>query len=116
MHNLNLITIQGGGHYHFHFLEEDMRLREVKECTQGHTVGKWQTWDSHPGLDPETLESDLRSNRGHWHGTVSHRMPCLGPVHCVKSFLTFRTKQGPCLLCTPPPGILPHGNDLHLSP
>lgn len=38
--DLNLITTQGVRHYHFQFTQKAVNLREVKECTQGHTVGK----------------------------------------------------------------------------
>lgn len=53
MISLNLVTTQGGGYHRFYFIEKDMRLREVKESTQGHTAGKLQSRDLHPGLPPE---------------------------------------------------------------
>lgn len=34
---------------------KNLRLRDVRESAQGHTVSKWQTWDSNPGvLDAKT--------------------------------------------------------------
>lgn len=79
MISLNPIITQGGGHHHFHLIKKDVTLREVKESTQGHTAGKWQNWDLHPGLAPETLGIDLRSSRGPRHGTESLGMPTLPP-------------------------------------
>lgn len=31
----------GGRHYYHHFIDEELRLREVKQLTQGHAVSRW---------------------------------------------------------------------------
>lgn len=59
-----------------------------------------------PSLTLEILGIDLRGSRGLWLGKVSLRMPHHGPVHShILPDLGGREK--PCLLPTPPPGILP---------